>query len=82
MGGTFQRLVNQGGHEVHVAYQTSGGNIAVGDEEVIRYISVLKSMRKKFDPGNKGLLEKYEGIRQYLMHEKQKKIRIPPIFCL
>lgn len=70
MGGTFQRLVNQG-HEVHVAYQTSG-NIAVGDEEVIRYISVLNSMRKKFNPENTGLLEKYESIRRYLMHEKSK----------
>lgn len=29
MGGTFQRLVDQG-HEAHVAYQTSG-NIAVAD---------------------------------------------------
>ena len=70
MGGTFQRLVNQG-HEVHVAYQTSG-NIAVGDEEVIRYISVLNSMRKKFNPENRGLLEKYESIRHYLLHEKSK----------
>lgn len=70
MGGTFQRLVNQG-HEVHVAYQTSG-NIAVGDEEVIRYISVLNSMRKKFNPENTGLLEKYESIRRYLLHEKSK----------
>ncbi|WP_298646071.1 6-phosphogluconolactonase, partial [uncultured Proteiniphilum sp.] len=71
MGGTFQRLVNQG-HEVHVAYQTSG-NIAVGDEEVIRYISVLNSMRKKFNSENKGLLEKYESIRQYLLYEKTKE---------
>ena len=71
MGGTFQRLVNQG-HEVHVAYQTSG-NIAVGDEEVIRYISVLNSMRKKFTPGNTDLLEKYEKIRHYLLHEKTKE---------
>lgn len=68
MGGTFQRLVSQG-HEVHVAYQTSG-NIAVGDEEVIRYISVLNSMRKKFTPENRDLLEKYESIRNYLLYEK------------
>jgi glucosamine-6-phosphate deaminase len=34
MGGTFDRLVEQG-HEVHVAYQTSG-NIAVSDEEALR----------------------------------------------
>lgn len=70
MGGTFQRLVNQG-HEVHVAYQTSG-NIAVGDEEVIRYISVLNSIRKRFNPENRELLEKYESIRNYLLHEKAK----------
>ncbi|HNB33924.1 MAG TPA: glucosamine-6-phosphate deaminase [Bacteroidia bacterium] len=36
MGGTFQRLHDQG-HEVHVAYQTSG-NIAVTDEFVTRFL--------------------------------------------
>lgn len=36
MGGTFQRLHDQG-HEVHVAYQTSG-NIAVTDEFVTRML--------------------------------------------
>ena len=36
MGGTFQRLHNQG-HDVHVAYQTSG-NIAVTDEFVTRFL--------------------------------------------
>ena len=36
MGGTFQRLHDQG-HEVHVAYQTSG-NIAVTDEFVTRFM--------------------------------------------
>lgn len=71
MGGTFQRLVNQG-HEVHVAYQTSG-NIAVGDEEVIRYISVLKSMCKKYDPSNRELIEEYDRIRKYLLYEKTKE---------
>ncbi|MCC3154266.1 glucosamine-6-phosphate deaminase [Hymenobacter sp. BT770] len=35
MGGTLLRLVDQG-HEVHVAYQTSG-NIAVFDDEAIRF---------------------------------------------
>lgn len=38
MGGTFDRLVEQG-HEVHVAYQTSG-NIAFSDEETLRYAEV------------------------------------------
>lgn len=70
MGGTFQRLVNQG-HEVHVAYQTSG-NIAVGDEEVIRYISVINSIRRKFDPENTKILDKYNQIKNFLLHEKTK----------
>ncbi len=39
MGGTFLRLVDQG-HDVHVAYQTSG-NIAVHDHDVIRYIEFI-----------------------------------------
>ncbi len=71
MGGTFQRLVNQG-HDVHVAYQTSG-NIAVGDEEVIRYISVLNHLRQKYDPENTEILEKYNSIKNYLLHEKTKE---------
>ena len=36
MGGTFQRLHDQG-HDVHVAYQTIG-NIAVTDEFVTRFL--------------------------------------------
>ena len=71
MGGTFQRLVNQG-HEVHVAYQTSG-NIAVSDEEVIRYISFINSVRKKYDPDNIELRDKYMNILNYLMFEKTKE---------
>ncbi len=39
MGGTFKRLVDQH-HDVHVAYQTSG-NIAVGDEDMMRYVMLL-----------------------------------------
>jgi len=39
MGGTFQRLVDQG-HDVHVAYQTSG-NIAVHDFDALRYAEFM-----------------------------------------
>src|SRR5690625_7213004 len=35
MGGTLIRLVDHG-HEVHIAYQTSG-NIAVFDDDVVRF---------------------------------------------
>ncbi|MCM5661374.1 glucosamine-6-phosphate deaminase [Galbibacter mesophilus] len=42
MGGTFSRLIDQG-HEVHVAYQTSG-NIAVTDEEALKFAEVGQLM--------------------------------------
>ncbi|MBT8301780.1 MAG: glucosamine-6-phosphate deaminase, partial [Maribacter sp.] len=42
MGGTFDRLVEQG-HEVHVAYQTSG-NIAVSDREALKFAEISHSI--------------------------------------
>lgn len=42
MGGTFDRLVEQG-HEVHIAYQTSG-NIAVADEEALKFAEIAKAL--------------------------------------
>lgn len=44
MGGTFQRLHDQG-HDVHVGYQTSG-NIAVNDEFVTRFIDFAVGFEK------------------------------------
>ena len=46
MGGTFLRLVDQG-HEVHVAYQTSG-NIAVFDEDVVRFADFAADYAEAF----------------------------------
>ena len=40
MGGTFDRLVSQG-HDVHVAYQTSG-NIAVSNEDVLKFVELYE----------------------------------------
>ena len=40
MGGTFDRLVEQG-HEVHIVYQTSG-NIAVSDMDARKYAEISK----------------------------------------
>lgn len=42
MGGTFDRLVEQG-HEVHVAYQTSG-NIAVSNEDALKALEVASAV--------------------------------------
>ena len=46
MGGTFARLVQQK-HDVHVAYQTSG-NIAVFDDDVIRFLDFGKQFSEIF----------------------------------
>jgi glucosamine-6-phosphate deaminase len=47
MGGTFQRLHDQG-HEVHVAYQTSG-NIAVADDEALRFAEFVVDFNEHFE---------------------------------
>ncbi|MBI86408.1 MAG: glucosamine-6-phosphate deaminase [Planctomycetaceae bacterium] len=57
MGGTLTRLVDQG-HEVHVAYQTSG-NIAVFDDDAERYMQFVAELSHSFelDPKLVGRLE-------------------------
>ncbi|MFT5249039.1 MAG: glucosamine-6-phosphate deaminase [bacterium] len=50
MGGTFDRLVEQG-HEVHIAYQTSG-NIAVSDEEALKFAEVSKEINSNSEKAN------------------------------
>lgn len=65
MGGTIQRLVNQG-HEVHVAYQTSG-NIAVTDEEVMRYMHFMNAFNEVFCHDSDAIIdEKYHAIKEYI----------------
>ncbi|MDR1556101.1 MAG: glucosamine-6-phosphate deaminase [Tannerellaceae bacterium] len=68
MGGTFQRLCNQN-HEVYVAYQTSG-NIAVGDEEVIRYCEYLRDVCSRYSPADPAVKKKAEDIIHFLRYEK------------
>lgn len=69
MGGTFRRLVVQG-HDVHVAYQTSG-NIAVGDEEVIRYLSFLRNTAEHMGMKDSELYDHAVKLRHFLLHEKE-----------
>jgi len=69
MGGTLQRLVDQH-HDVHVAYETSG-NIAVGDDEVIRYVSLMRNVLDRFDAKNEEIRDKYAEILYFLKETKQ-----------
>lgn len=64
MGGTINRLVRQG-HEVHVAYETSG-NIAVNDEEVIRFMHFINGFNQIFVPDSEGsvIAKKYREVKE------------------
>ena len=69
MGGTIRRLVEQK-HEVHVAYQTSG-NIAVGDEEVVRFMHFINGFNQIFiNSEDQVISEKYAEIRKFLKDKK------------
>ena len=70
MGGTIRRLVQQE-HEVHVAYETSG-NIAVGDEEVVRFMHFINGFNQLFDgEKNETIKNMYAEIKKFLKHKKE-----------
>lgn len=58
MGGTFIRLCDQG-HEVHVAYQTSG-NIAVWDDSALRHVDFLREFAQAFPQLGREFAERLE----------------------
>jgi glucosamine-6-phosphate deaminase len=73
MGGTLLRLVDQG-HEVHIAYQTSG-NIAVFDDEVIRFLDFATDVQDD----NKELEKKLLDARQFLSSKSPGQVDSPEI---
>jgi glucosamine-6-phosphate deaminase len=77
MGGTFQRMHDQG-HDVHVAYQTSG-NIAVTDEFVTRFIDFAVGFEDIAGINNDKSEQIYKEVRQYLFHKKSNQIDTPQI---
>jgi glucosamine-6-phosphate deaminase len=68
MGGTFLRLVEQG-HEVHVAYQTSG-NIAVHDHDALRYIEFVREFEAKSGIPNAEIEKKYNKVTKFLKNKQ------------
>ncbi|MHA4845762.1 glucosamine-6-phosphate deaminase [Flavitalea antarctica] len=77
MGGTFQRLHDQG-HDVHVAYQTSG-NIAVTDEFVTRFMDFAVGFEDMFGMESKKSQEILNTARAYLMGKKSNQVDTPEI---
>ena len=72
MGGTFKRLHEQG-HEVHVGYQTSG-NIAVADDEALRFASFVRDYNEKFGIDNSEANVIYKKAADFLKNKKSSEI--------
>jgi glucosamine-6-phosphate deaminase len=72
MGGTFMRLQDQG-HEVHVAYQTSG-NIAVTDEFVTRFIDFAVGFEDMFGIDNHKSQEILQSARAYIANKQKNQV--------
>ncbi|MBX3367924.1 MAG: glucosamine-6-phosphate deaminase [Phycisphaeraceae bacterium] len=69
MGGTFIRLCEQG-HEVHVAYQTSG-NIAVWDESALRHADFVSEFARAFPQLGTDVAERIEQSVETFIRSKQ-----------
>ncbi|MGN6637385.1 MAG: glucosamine-6-phosphate deaminase, partial [Mucilaginibacter sp.] len=72
MGGTFIRLVDQG-HDVHVAYQTSG-NTAVWDDDVLRFVEFAIDFNHSIGDDNAHLKSVYEDMRSFLEQKQPNQI--------
>ncbi len=77
MGGTFIRLVDQG-HDVHVAYQTSG-NTAIWDHDVLRYVEFAIDFQRSLGK-DAGEIEKlYEEMRKFLEKKEPNQLDMKEI---
>ncbi|MBK7403975.1 MAG: glucosamine-6-phosphate deaminase [Phycisphaerales bacterium] len=79
MGGTFIRLCDQG-HEVHVAYQTSG-NIAVFDAAAERHADFVQEFCAAFGIGEGAERSSRiaQGIQQFLHDKKSGEVDSPEL---
>jgi glucosamine-6-phosphate deaminase len=77
MGGTFIRLVDQG-HDVHVAYQTSG-NIAVYDEDVIRFADFATDFNQFTYGDEENYSAEFKHIVETLKNKKPGEIDPPSV---
>ncbi|MFO7847226.1 MAG: glucosamine-6-phosphate deaminase [Balneolaceae bacterium] len=77
MGGTLIRLVDHG-HDVHVAYQTSG-NIAVFDDDVIRFADFVTDYADTFEMKDKKAQSLFKEITKYLKNKEPGQVDSPEI---
>ncbi|WP_156307878.1 glucosamine-6-phosphate deaminase [Sphingobacterium endophyticum] len=72
MGGTFIRLADQG-HNVHVAYQTSG-NTAVWDDDVLRYLEFVQDFAVAVEDDNGVTRKIYDEAREFFKIKKPNQV--------
>jgi glucosamine-6-phosphate deaminase len=78
MGGTFIRLCEQG-HEVHVAYQTSG-NIAVWDENALRHADFVSEFARAFPEVGREVAERIEAqVESFIKGKKPGDVDAPEL---
>lgn len=77
MGGTFQRLVDQG-HDVHVAYQTSG-NIAVHDFDALRYAEFMLEFGETQGTLNDDSRKLYQKVIRFINKKDSGASDIPEV---
>jgi len=77
MGGTLIRLVEHG-HEVHVAYQTSG-NIAVFDDDVVRFVDFVSDYNELFGIESSETEEMLGEIKSFLKSKEPGQVDIDEI---
>ncbi len=70
MGGTIRRLMQQK-HDVHVVYETSG-DIAVGDEEVSRFMHFINGFNTIFANGSDEVIKQsYQWVKNFIKNKKE-----------
>ncbi len=77
MGGTLLRLVQQG-HEVHVAYQTSG-NIAVFDDDVLRFVDFALDFNQKYVKDEQKTAAIFNNIKDFIANKAPGEVDLPEI---
>ncbi len=77
MGGTIIRLTGQG-HEVHVAYQTSG-NIAVFDDDTLRAVEFVSDFCDEFKVQTQQIHQIETHVDEFLRNKKIGQVDSPEV---
>lgn len=77
MGGTLIRLVDHG-HEVHIAYQTSG-NIAVFDDDVVRFADFVLDYTEAFDMKEQKAEKLFRKVNDFLKSKQPGQVDSPEV---